>query len=89
VTRSYGVLIFAAYKRLGGLEGALAQRAEEVFGMLEPVPQAALPSVLRALVTVGYGDEDLVTARRVLLLGLSFTPERQALLETFINAHLL
>src|SRR5205807_8358126 len=42
-----GVLTFAAYRRLGGLEGALTQRAEEVLTSLEPPVQAALPGLLR------------------------------------------
>ena len=62
-----GVLTFAAYERLGGLEGALARRAEEVFAAQDPAVQAVLPSVLRALVAVGPGGEDMVAARRAAL----------------------
>ena len=44
-----GVLTFDAYQRLGGLDGALARRAEEVFAGLEKTAQDTLPAVLRAL----------------------------------------
>jgi formylglycine-generating enzyme required for sulfatase activity len=46
-------LTFAAYEKLGGLEGALGQRAEEVFQAQSLAAQQELPAVLRALVTVG------------------------------------
>jgi hypothetical protein len=55
--RNSGQLTFSAYNDLGGLEGAIAARAEEVFQALAPEAQAALPRVLRRLVTVGQGDE--------------------------------
>lgn len=83
------LLTFAAYERLGGLEGALAQRAEEVFTAQDVSVQAVLPSLLRGLVTVGKSGEELVAARRVPLESLSATPEHKALLDAFIGARLL
>jgi hypothetical protein len=59
-----GILTHAAYTALGGLEGALARRAEAVFAGLPAAVQAALPGVLGALVNVGLGDPDSVTRRR-------------------------
>ena len=51
-----GLLTFAAYKRLGGLEGALGNKAEEVFkNDLGKAEQEAFRGVLRLLVTVGQG----------------------------------
>lgn len=58
-----GAMTFAAYADLGGLEGALGRRAEQVFAALEPAVQAALPTVLRALVTVGQDAKATVSAR--------------------------
>jgi formylglycine-generating enzyme required for sulfatase activity len=58
-----GVLTFAAYNELGGLEGALGQRAEEVFTAQPPEVQAALPVVLRRLASVGQGEKATVSAR--------------------------
>ncbi len=51
-----GRLTFDAYERLGGLEGAIGLRAEELFLALSPDVQAALPVVLRALVAASWGD---------------------------------
>jgi AAA ATPase domain len=58
-----GELSFAAYDALGGLEGALSRRAEEVVTVLPEQVQAALPRLLRALVTVGRGPDAPVVAQ--------------------------
>lgn len=84
-----GVLTFAAYKELGGLEGALAQRAEEVFTSLPLEVQAELPALLRALVTLTEEREAKVGARRVPLSNVATTPTRRRLVEEFIAARLL
>jgi Novel STAND NTPase 1 len=74
---------------LGGLEGALAQRAEEVFTGLPPAAQTMLPSVLRRLITIGAGDENIVTAKREPLASLTTTVESRTLCEAFVQARLL
>lgn len=56
-----GALTFEAYRALGGLAGALAHRAEEVFAGLPAEVQVQLPALVRALVTVS--DEGTPTAR--------------------------
>ncbi|MGG5890096.1 AAA family ATPase [Falsiroseomonas sp. HC035] len=48
----HGMLRFADYEALGGLEGAIGRRAEEVLSALPLPVQAAFPAVLRALVVV-------------------------------------
>jgi len=50
-----GVLTFAAYQRLGGLEGATGRRAEEVFLAQPEAVQKELVPLLRALVTIEGG----------------------------------
>ena len=50
--RGATVLTHASYEALGGLEGAIAKRADEIVGGLPAAAQAALPRVLRALTTV-------------------------------------
>ena len=45
-------LTYASARALGGLKGAIANRAEAVFADLAPAVQRTLPLVLRALVTV-------------------------------------
>jgi hypothetical protein len=49
-------LTFNAYTRLGGLEGAIGQRAEELFLALPDSVQRTLPEVLRALVGVAWAE---------------------------------
>ena len=83
------MLTFDAYQRLGGLDGALARRAEEVFAGLEKTAQDTLPAVLRALVTVGTEEEKPVAARRVPLEALASTLERKKLIDAFVEARLL
>ena len=90
------ILTFAAYDELGGPEGALASRAEEVFGQLGEDAQNALSSVLRALVTVssaasstGNGDAASVTGQRVPIETLCDNESRRALVEAFVAARLL
>ncbi len=58
-----GELTYAAYRALGGLEGAIGARAEEVLKAQPPEVQAAFPRLLRALVTVGQGSRAAATAR--------------------------
>ncbi len=58
-----GILTYAAYHDLGGLEGAIGRRAEAVLASQAAEVQAALPRLLRALVTVRPGIQGAVTAR--------------------------
>lgn len=88
VGRESRILTFAAYRALGGLEGAIARRADEVVDALPPDIQEALPAVLRALTTVRPGDET-VTASPVLLSEVAGTPARLALVDALIAARLL
>ncbi|MDR3460893.1 MAG: hypothetical protein P4L76_01090 [Beijerinckiaceae bacterium] len=57
------VLTYETYESLGGLEGAIATRAEEIVkGFSEPALDA-IPRVLRALTTVADGVESIAAAR--------------------------
>ncbi|QIG51001.1 AAA family ATPase [Nordella sp. HKS 07] len=82
------LLTFAAYRALGGLEGAIARRADEVVDALPAEIQDALPPVLRALTTVRPSDE-AVTVRPALLSEVAATPARSALVDALIAARLL
>ncbi len=87
-----GLLTFAAYRELEGVEGALAHRAEEVFAGLPAPAQAALPSVLSALVTLSTEEERAVARRRVPLAAFAvFAASREAktLVDAFIEHRLL
>ncbi|MEI7607346.1 MAG: ATP-binding protein, partial [Rhodospirillaceae bacterium] len=78
-----GVLGFAAYQGLGGLEGALGQRAEEVFSALPKPVRDELPAVLRLLVTVAAGAKP--TARTALLSAFPAGTPRRALVEALLH----
>jgi tetratricopeptide (TPR) repeat protein len=83
------LLTFAAYQQLGGMEGALARRAEAAFAQLPASVQGALPVVIRTLVTVlQEADETVVTQaapRRV----FDAKADQNALIEAFVKARLL
>jgi type II secretory pathway pseudopilin PulG len=82
------LLTFAAYRALGGLEGAIAQRADEVTGALPTDVQDALPVVISALTTVRQQDE-AATARPALRREIAATPAQAALVDALIDARLL
>ncbi len=63
--RGDGLLRWSDYRELGELKGALAEHAEAVFSMLQPDEQAAFPLVMRYLVTLGQGDEEVPNRRTV------------------------
>ena len=56
-------LTVAGYRATGGIDGAVAQAADNVYGRLDPAGQAAVQRVLLRLVTLGEGTPD--TRRRV------------------------
>jgi WD40 repeat protein len=80
-----GELTFAAYRELGGLEGALGRRAEEEFGHLAPEVQAALDVVLRALATVGQGTGSAITARPAVFSSFPPGTPARSLVEAFLS----
>jgi WD40 repeat protein len=79
-----GVLTYEAYENLGGLEGALGRKAEEVFTRLEKTIQEVFPSVLRTLVTVGQGERSEATARTVPLEHFPEGTPKRKLIDTFL-----
>jgi formylglycine-generating enzyme required for sulfatase activity len=80
-----GTLTFATYRELGGLEGALGRRAEEVFAAQSPEVQAALTVLLRALVTVGQGDNVTVSSRAAPLAKFPEGTPARALISAFVD----
>ena len=59
---NHGWLTHAGYEEIGGVEGALARHADQVYGSLEENEQAAARHVFAQLVLPGEGTED--TRRR-------------------------
>jgi len=63
--RGDDLLRWSDYRELGELKGALAKHAEAVFSMLQPDEQMAFPMVMRYLVTLGQGEEEVPNRRTV------------------------
>lgn len=82
-----GILTFAAYQNLGGLEGALARRAEEVFAELDAKVQAELDYILEGLITVDNTGK--IASRRVPMDSVATNDARRALIDAFVLARLL
>ena len=64
-TRGDDLLRWSDYRELGELKGALAKHAEAVFSTLRPDEQRAFPLVMRYLVTLGQGEEEVPNRRTV------------------------
>ena len=64
-TRGDDLLRWSDYRELGELKGALAKHAEAVFSTLRPQEQKAFPVVMRYLVTLGQGEEEVPNRRTV------------------------
>jgi WD40 repeat protein/tetratricopeptide (TPR) repeat protein len=65
VVRGDDLLRWSDYRELGELKGALAKYAEAVFSTLGPDEQRAFPLVMRYLVTLGQGEEEVPNRRTV------------------------
>ena len=64
-TRRDDLLRWSDYLDLGELKGGLARHAEAVFGTLRPDEQSAFPLVMRYLVTLGQGEQEVPNRRTV------------------------
>lgn len=81
-----GALKFAVYRQLGGIEGAVGVRAEQVVSALSQPEIEALPHVLSLIVNIGE-DQGAVTSRRSPLSMLRNDYERQ-LVRVMVEARL-
>jgi hypothetical protein len=75
-------LTFASMRGFGGLQGAIANRADAAFTALPADTQTALPKVLRALVTVSHPAAE-PTARAVPMK--SFSERGLQIVEAFLD----
>ncbi|MBV9873238.1 MAG: ATP-binding protein, partial [Verrucomicrobia bacterium] len=64
-TRGDDLLRWSDYREFGELKGALAKHAEAVFNTLPPREQAAFPVIMRRLITLGQGEEEVPNRRTV------------------------
>jgi len=81
-----GELSHEAFHAMGGLEGAIGARAEQVISALGTAQIAALPHVLSQLVLVAE-DETTVSSRRVPWSSLRNEAENK-LVQALVDAHL-
>ena len=70
---------------LGGLEGALGRRAEEVFAALPAEVQAALPTLLRALVAVGRASGPTVCVKPASITQFPPGTPARTLIDAFLH----
>jgi WD40 repeat protein len=63
--RGDDLLRWSDYRELGELRGALAKHAEAVFSTLQPHEQKAFPLVMRYLVTLSQGEDEVPNRRTV------------------------
>jgi WD40 repeat protein len=74
--RQDGRLTFAAYQAIGGIQGAIAQRADTLVAEFTPTQQDTLRRVMLRLTRLGEGTAD--TRRRASFAELTRTPEEAA-----------
>jgi hypothetical protein len=77
-----GMLTFAAYEELGGLEGAIGRRAEEVFRDQPDAARNEFVSLLRSLVTV---TGDTATSRSAPLADFPEGSAGRVLVDAFLD----
>jgi DNA-binding SARP family transcriptional activator len=83
-------MTLAAYRAAGGIEGAIAQRAETVYDRLSADEQTVARQLLLRLIEPGEGGDD--TRRRVGFAELATATERERIehiVETFARARLV
>jgi WD40 repeat protein len=84
-TRSDDLLRWSDYRELGELKGALAKHAEAVFDTLKPHEQAAFPVIMRRLVTLGQGEEEVPNRRTVPYRDFVMSTDRDAGARAFVD----
>jgi WD40 repeat protein len=82
--RRGNMLTLEAYRRIGGVEGALARRADEVYASLSPEEQSTARRVLLRLTQPGEGTED--TRRRASMTELAGRAEERESVERVVGA---
>ncbi len=85
--RVSGLLTRDAYRELGGVSGALARRAEELYNETSNEEQPAIRRIFRRLVTPGRGTED--TRRRALRSEVVTDAEAEAVIDRYGKSRLL
>ena len=82
-----GRLTDGAYKRFGGVQNAISQRAEDTFQRLDGAAQAELAPVFRDLVQVD--ERGVATRQRAALATIAVSSAAGDLIDRFVDARLL
>ena len=85
--RRGNALTLAGYESAGGIQGALTQTAEAVYGALDPAQQLLAKEIFQRLIVPGEGTED--TKRRVTRDEFDADRNTAAVLDTLARARLL
>ena len=85
--RADGPLALSHYREIGGLAGAIAARAEQLYIGAKSDQQSAVRRLMLRLVTLGEGSED--TRRRVRRAELPEGPATDAVIDAFGTARFL
>ena len=88
--RADGVLTLEGYRRVGGVSGALARRAEQLFEAMDDTGRDACRQMFLRLVTLGEGSDDMRRrVRRSELTPLAREPVIAGVIDTFGRHRLL
>jgi WD40 repeat protein len=87
--RDRRALTFATYAALGGLRGAMSKRAEDAVADLSDAARAAVPQVLRTLVTITGGSEQAVVARIASIGRFADATPARAVVDALVGARLI
>jgi DNA-binding SARP family transcriptional activator/WD40 repeat protein len=88
--RDTDLLRLAAYRRSGGVHGALGRRAEEIYEGLGPVERSSIREALLRMVTVDEGSDDLRRrVRRSDLAGIGNQKDLDDALQAYAAARLI
>jgi WD40 repeat protein len=87
--RKGNILTFEAYEKMGGLEGAIASKAEEVLEKLPQEIKNSLPLVFRQLITIQTKNENIITSRMVEINRENWGEKERQLIKDFVEARLL
>jgi hypothetical protein len=84
-----GLMTHAAYQDIGGMEGAIARRAEEIFSHLDAGAQEAFDAAMHDLVGLDRSEGDPATRRWADQEKAGARPGAKAFLNAFLAARLL
>jgi len=84
-------LTYSAYERIGKLEGAISQRAEQEIEQLQGQVniKQALPNVFHALISINPDNEETATSRYMPANQFSVDSDENIIIQTLVNARLL